>query len=506
LPPFDFLSLTNHLNSSSIALKDVTHETGPDFLHEENQFVEFDREPLIPHMLSTEGPALAVADINQDGREDVFVGSSKWKKSAVFIQSPNGKLIKSNQPALDQDSTYEDVDASWVDVNNDKHPDLVIASGGNEYYGREPFLSPRVYLNDGQGKLALLPNAFTGLHLTASCVLPADINGDGYMDLFIGGRSVPWNYGVHPRSYLLLNDKTGHFTDVTEKMATDLSNIGFVTNAVFADLDADGDHDLVLSLEWDGIIAFIADKGKFTKKYLFENKGWWNTVVPVDVDSDGDVDLVAGNLGENSRITASASKPVKMYYGDFDNNGKKEQVLTYYIGDREMPFANKAELEKQIPVLKKRFLYAEQFAKANLEELLGAKNLKQATTFTAAYFSNSVLINEGNWKFTAKPLPWQAQLTPCREVLVIHANNDSLPDLLLGGNYFDSNIQMGRYDADAVTLLMNKGNGNFSHEPSQGLNITGQVRNIRQITLGNEKAYILARNNDSLLTITFTRR
>jgi hypothetical protein len=500
---FDYSGITNHDKNPTRQVIDITKEANIDYMHRENRFQEFDREPLIPHMVSTEGPALAVADINHDGLEDVFIGSARNYKSAIFLQQPSGKFIKIIQPVLDNDSSYEDVDACWADVNNDGNIDLVVASGGNEFYGNDPHNTPRVYLNDGKANFTKLENAFDSLYLTASCVVPYDFNGDGYMDLFIGARAVPWEYGQVPQSYLLQNDGTGEFKNVTTNYANGLSNVGFVTQALWFDIDKDGDKDLLLSLEWGGIIAFINDKGKFTKKELTNKKGWWNFILPCDIDNDGDIDLIAGNLGLNSRLKASEKGPVHLYYNDFDGNGKKEQVLTYYIGRKEIPFANKAELEKQMPVLKKKFLYAEDFAKASLRELFTSEKLNQAEVQTADYFSNALLINNGNLQFETKALPAEAQLTSFKDAVVINANNDNLPDILLMGNYYENNIEMGRYDADYGTILINKGKGQFTCQTLNGLAVKGQVRHIRKININNQEAYILARNNDSAMVIKF---
>jgi hypothetical protein len=503
LPKFDYASITSYWKNPTRPMENITSETNLLYKHEENAFQEFNREPLIPHMLSTEGPALAVGDINNDGLEDVFIGASKWKRPVVFLQNKEGKFIHVDQPDLDKDSTYEDVDACFSDVNNDEFPDLVVASGGNEFYGKDTMLTPRVYLNDGKGIFHKKENAFDSLFVNASCVAPYDFNNDGNIDIFIGGRSVPWSYGQIPQSYLLQNDGTGKFKDVTEKYAKGLSDIGFVTSALWYDIDKDGDKDLILTLEWGGIVVYINNNGIFTKKVLCDKKGWWNFVLPVDLNNDGNIDLIAGNLGLNSRLKASEKEPVRMYYNDFDNNGKKEQVLTYYLDGKELEFANIEELEKQIPIIKKRFLHAQDFAKASLNEIFTKEKLIGADTLTANYFSNAVLINDGKLNFSIHPLPWQAQLSPYKTAVVVDANGDNLPDILIAGNYYENNIQMGRNDADYGTILINKGNGKFEAVTLNGLEIKGQVRHISEINIGNQKAYILARNNDSTMVIKF---
>ncbi|MBL0356264.1 MAG: VCBS repeat-containing protein [Chitinophagaceae bacterium] len=506
LPVFDYSQLKNKFGNTAATMEDITVATGLNYLHQENHFVEFDREPLIPHMVSTEGPALAVADINQDGLEDVFIGSSRDKKACVFLQQASGKFLKTAQPALDKDSVYENTSACFTDVNNDGNTDLVLASGGNEFFGTDYHNTPRIYLNDGKANFTKKENAFENLYVTESCIVPFDFNNDGYTDLFIGGRAVPWEYGQTPQSYLLLNDKTGKFKDVTATYAPELALAGFVTQAIWFDVDKDGDKDLLLSLEWGGIDAYINTNGKLAKKALTDKKGWWNFVLPCDIDNDGDIDLLAGNLGLNSRLKATAEEPLRLYFNDFDGNGKKEQVLTYFVQGKEIPFANKAELEKQMPILKKKFLYAGDFARATLTELFTSEKLKAATLLSANYMSNAVFINKGNLQFEVTALPAAAQFSSMKDAVVINANDDSLPDILMVGNYYDPNIEMGRYDADYGTVLINKGNGKFIAETINGLAVKGQVRHILPVTIGKQPAFIFARNSDSAMVIKFKDR
>ncbi|MET0635604.1 MAG: VCBS repeat-containing protein [Chitinophagaceae bacterium] len=503
LPAFDYQHLRTRLADSINTAVDITALTGLNFLHRENHFVEFDREPLIPHMMSTEGPAIAVGDINNDKLDDIYIGSARDGKSGIYLQDATGKFVKTNQPAIDRDSSYENTDAIWVDVNKDGFKDLVVASGGNEFFGIDYHNMSRVYLNDGRAGFTAVSKAFGNVFMTASCIVANDFNNDGFPDIFIGARAVPYAFGKRPPCFLFQNDGTGKFKDVTNQYMPELKDLGFVTYATWADLDKNGKQDLLVSLDWGGLYAFVEKDGRFSKQAISEKNGWWNFIYPYDLDNDGDLDLVAGNLGLNSRLRASADEPVRMYYNDFDGNGKSEQVMTYYLQGREIPFANKSELERQIPALKKKFLYAEDFAKASLKELFGAEKLKNAEVLTADYFSNSILINQGNGKFEVRAMPVEAQFSPYRDAAIVNANNDALPDVLLFGNYYDNNIQMGRYDADAGTILVNKGGGNFEAHTMNGLAISGQTRHIRKITINNQEAFVLARNDDSTRVIRF---
>ncbi|WAC10218.1 VCBS repeat-containing protein [Dyadobacter pollutisoli] len=502
LPVFNYQKFKDQRADKSYSYEDIAAKLGVDVKHEENNFVEFDRNSLIPFEVTGDGPALAVADINHDGLEDIFVGSSKKLRNHLFLQNADGKFRESIQPALTKDSTYEEVDAEWTDVNRDGHPDLVVANGGNEYYNNSEYQMPRVYLNDGKGNLGPKIDAFPNVYVSASCVIPFDFTGDGVVDLFIGGRAVPLNYGEIPRSYLLKNDGTGRFTDVTNQYAKDLATIGYVKNAKLADMDKDGDQDLVIALEWDGICMMQNNGKSFSKKMLTDKKGWWNFVMPFDFDGDGDADILAGNLGLNSRLKTSAEEPIKMYVNDYDGNGRNEPILTYYLNGKEALFPTKLEMEKQMPVIRKKYIYATQFAKASLSDLVGEEKLEAAQTLSADYFQNAVLVNDGKGNFTLKPLGYRAQWTPFYDAQIIDANGDKLPDVLIMGNFYNCNIQMGRYDSDYGTVLINNGNCNFTAGPLNGLSVKGQVKKLRKIKLKNGEAVVAARNNDKLVVIS----
>ncbi|MCB0595342.1 MAG: VCBS repeat-containing protein [Lewinellaceae bacterium] len=501
LPKFDFRTLGRPWKEDW-GVKDVTDEVALDFRHKESPYIDFNREYLIPHMVSTEGPALAVGDVNGDGLEDVFLGGAKRLKSRIYYQSADGKFYENTPAAILSDSLFEDVDAVFADLENDGDLDLIVASGGNEFWDQHEALKQRAYINDGKGNFQGNKSLFGGAYLTASCVLPADFNGDGLVDFFFGGRAVPWKYGLIPDSYLFLNKGNGQFEDVTETDARGLRKAGLVKNGAWADLDQDGDADLLLALEWGAIQLFINNDGKLEQQPLNDMKGWWNFILPYDFDQDGDMDLLAGNLGENSKLQPTPEEPVRMYVNDFDNNGQIEQVLTYYLKGREIPFANYEEITKQMVSLKKKYLFARDFARATLPEIFGADRLADSEVLEVNNLKSMYFENTGKGlAFKAHALPDELQFSSLRAASLYDFDQDGTVDVLLGGNFYENNIEMGRYDANFGNVLSIGADGGFRVSALGSLLIKGQVRRIRPVRIGGKVCFILARNDDTVIVI-----
>jgi hypothetical protein len=495
LPEFSFEKIKKERLSGerSIRLVDITKEAKLDFIHKENPFVEFNRETLIPFMVSQAGPGLAIGDVNGDGLEDVFIGSSKRNRAALYTQNANGTFKNSTPDVIFNDSIYEDVDATWADLDNDGDLDLLVASGGNEYQLKDEPREQRAYINNEGTLIEKL--VFPGIFSTASKILTNDVNNDGLQDVLITGRSVPWTYGEVPETYLLINKGNLKFEEQTDNWSKELKNAGLVRNALFYDIDKDGDDDLVLALEWEPITIF-KNTGKSFEKQIIGNgeKGWWNFAIPADVDQDGDLDFLVGNVGENNKLKPSPETPVKMYLNDFDDNGQKEQLLTYHLKGREIPFANYEELTKQLVFLKKNFLYANDMAKAPLEDLFTKEKLENGKVWEANNFSNGVFINDGQMNFTFHSLPPTLQLSSLMDA--VDLKNGSW---VVAGNFYPNNIELGRYDANFGNILSFGNDGKMRVFGLGDLKIKGEVRHIAPIKIKGKDCLIFARNNDSLL-------
>ena len=486
---------------------EVTARTGIDMRHSEQTFLDYNREPLMPHLLSREGPALAVADVNADGLDDVFMGGAKWQAGRVYLQQRGGGFRSSAQPSIAADSLAEDVDASFFDANGDGHPDLVVASGGNEFWGDADALRSRLYLNDGRGGFRRASSALPPLFENASCVTPGDFDGDGDVDLFIGSRVVPREYGVTPRSHLLRNDGSGRFTDVTTSVAPALSEAGMVSSAAWVESSRAGQLDLVVAGEWMPVRVFRQEAGRFvdrtTESGLAGTNGWWNSVTAADLRGTGRKDLVLGNLGLNSYLRASANEPARLYVDDFAKNGSLQQILTFYKDGVSYPIAGRDELVRLIPSLRSRYTSYKDFGASRVDQIFSAAELLHAKVLEARTYASAVALSDGNGAFALRPLPVEAQFAPVYASVAEDFTGDGRIDLLVAGNFSGVTPLYGRYDASYGLLLRGDGAGAFFpvDMAESGVLLRGEVRDLKPLRSANGDQLIVVARNDSTVQV-----
>jgi len=493
-------------NAKKVFLAKNASDFGIDFKHKENNFVDFDRDRLIYHMLSTEGPKISVDDINKDGLDDFYIGGAKDQAGSLYLQSKTGSFKKSNEALFDSDSVSEDIGSKIFDANNDGYLDLYVCSGGNEFSSSSSALLDRLYLNDGKGSFKKSPQLLPANKFeSTSCVKSVDYDGDGDQDLFVGVRLEPFRYGVPMNGYILNNDGHGNFNNVSDLLAPGLKNLGMITDAEWGDIDGDKDLDLIVVGEWMKINVFINEKGKFVNRTdesgLSQSNGWWNTIVKADIDMDGDIDFVLGNHGLNSRFRASVDKPVSMYVNDFDKNGSVEQIICTYNGEKSYPMALRHDLISQIPSLKKKFLKYESYKDATITDIFTPEQMTGALKLEAYNLATSILINDGKGKFEMRQLPMEAQFSPMYGICTGDFNGDGNQDVLMGGNFYRVKPEVGRYDASYGVFLKGDGKGNFTYiKPKEsGFFVDGEVRDVKKIVIGKSNYVIVARNNDTPL-------
>lgn len=470
--------------------------------HQEDDYNDFYYERNLPKLLSREGPKAAVGDVDGDGLPDVYVGGTAGHPGQIYCQTPDGRFVKKEEPGFKQFADFEDEAVLLFDADADGDLDLFVGPGGNNAPGFTRQMQFRLYLNDGKGNFTIDPNAFPFNNdgMNTAVGIACDFNHDGYLDLFVGGRSIPKQYGSPPRSFLFLNDGKGHFADIAQTKNPDIANIGMVTSAAWADMDGDGQKDLVIAGEWmtPRIFSFKKDHFEEIHTNLTNLYGWWESVCVADVNGDGKPDLILGNIGENFYLHPDSASPVKLWISDFDENGTPDIVTTKTHDNRDVPVFLKHDLEEQIPTIKKQNLSNEDYAKRSIQDIFPSNVLQKAIVRNFNYCSSIVAINQGKGRFFLRKLPYMTQLSSINAIQCTDIDGDGYPDILAGGNEFGLLPQFGRLDASYGNILLGNGRGDFTLAPSSatGLSLTGQIRDIAIIRGQKERFVLLLQNDD----------
>ncbi len=467
----------------------------------EDDFIDFYPEGLSFRMISREGPKAAVGDLNGDGLEDVFIGAPAGFAAGLYFQTASGSFTQNKQAIFEADSVFEDTAVLFFDADGDKDLDLFVGSGGNKDEAGSRLLQDRLYLNDGKGNFAFNPYALSLNGYNTAVAVPLDFDNDGDLDLFVGSRSVPRNYGVPPKQFLYENDGKGLFKDVVKTAGEDLKLLGMVTDATLADVTSDPGLELVIVGEWMTPQVFKMEHGKVKKvaSNLDQYAGWWYSVAASDLDGDGDQDLVLGNRGENFYFSGSPEAPAKIWIWDFDNNGTVEKIMTRQINGRDMPIPMKKDLTSQLPMLKKDNLKHTDYAKKSIQDLFQAPLLKKAMMREANYFKSAIALNNGNGQFTLQELPKEVQFSCVCAIWCGDVNSDGKNDILLAGNDNGFIPQFSKLDASFGHTLINRGDGTFERMENRrsGFSVRGDVKQILEFKKGGERWFLTTVNNQT---------
>ncbi|THD69759.1 CRTAC1 family protein [Robertkochia marina] len=468
--------------------------------HKENNYNDFDYEGLINAKVSQEGPSLAIGDIDGDGNEDVFIGGAAGQPGMIYRHLKDGEIKALPQLSFQNDASLEDTAAAFADIDNDGDQDLIVGSGGNQV-GQQNTYVTRVYLNNGKGQFSKAPYDLPSRYKNISVIAPHDFDADGDVDLFIGSRSVVGTYGVNPDHLLLENRGDGNFYDVTERLAYDLNDAGMITDAQWADTDGDGKKDLVLVAEW-GSPMILKNNGRRlvrTDSALNELTGWWNTIESADLDKDGDLDLIIGNRGSNIIYRPSKEQPMVLYINDFDNNGSIEQILTQRKDGKDYPIHMKKELTAQLVSLKKENLKASDYAQRAIDELFPEDLINNSMVKIINTSETIMAINEGDGNYRIENLPSRVQLSCVCGISAEDVNGDGHTDLIMAGNNFEFKPQFSRLDANYGNVLLGDGQMNFNwlNYNESGFFIRDEVKHVEVFHDKNGKSYLVAAINDN---------
>jgi len=484
----------------------------PPFEHKENKFNDFAKEILLPHRQSTIGPSTAVGDVNGDGTEDFYVGGAFGQAGALYLQDNNGHFNLKNIPAFASDAKHEDTGAKFIDIDSDNDLDLYVASGGGgDLEGKEKLLQDRLYINDGQGTFVASKSALPKINSSTKAIAEVDIDSDGDLDIFIGGRTTPGQYPLAPESYLLINDN-GTFTNQIAELAPELASIGMVSDALWSDTDNDGKKDLLVVGEWMPISLFknteSALKNTTDAMGLGKTNGWWASIGKGDIDGDGDEDIVVGNIGLNNKFHPNEEKPLYVYANDFDKNDQLDIVLSKMYKGTQVPVRGRECSSQQMPFITEKYPTYEGFATANLVDIYEEEQLASAVKYEATQFASVILMNDGQGKFELRELPKEAQLAPINGIIVKDFDKDNKLDLIVGGNLKQTEVETPLYDAGKGLFLKGNGDGTFSTDlqiENTGLFLHQDVRDLKLIHIGPNKrpAFLVCNNNTKMELIVY---
>ncbi|WP_153799901.1 VCBS repeat-containing protein [Foetidibacter luteolus] len=501
---------TSTARASQPFFQDVTSASGLHFRHTENDFVDFKDEVLLPYQLSKQGPAMAKADVNGDGLEDLFFGGAINQPGMLFLQNEGGDFrIAASNPWL-IDSANEDVNALFFDADKDGDQDLYVVSGGNEYGDGSPEYADRLYLNDGKGNFQKANTALPDMLSSKKAVAAGDFDNDGDLDLFVGGQSIPGSFPLAAKSYLLRNDsKDGNvtFTDVTTDITNNLREAGMVNIAQWVDLDNDNYPELLIGGDWMNILLFKNTKGRLediSKKAGIEHlSGMWSAIKATDIDGDGDTDFILGNCGYNNQFKASKEQPVTLYAYDFDDNGTIDPIMCYYIQGKSYPMASRDELLDQVVPLKKKFVKYKDYADATIEKIFPSTKISDARQYKCNELASGILYNNGNLQFSFTALPIEAQFSRVYGAVADDFDKDGIKDILISGNFFPYRVQLGRCDAGLGMLLKGNRDKTFTAvDPTlSGCYADGDIRAMDTLKNKSGDTLIIIGKNDAAVQV-----